>query len=96
MKLSLFSCGSTELQKIQHNVTGTLCYTKTICILMLCKNHSVFMISYTPLNVYEMTDIIAMNYKRVNKQSTKKVYQATVGKHPKVSCIYIISDNTLF
>lgn len=48
------------------------------------------------LNAHDVTDVIAHDCLSVNAQSTKELYQAALEKHPKASCVYIISDNARY
>ena len=48
------------------------------------------------LNAHDVTDVIAHDCVSVNAQSTKELYQAALEKHPKASCIYVISDNARY
>ena len=48
------------------------------------------------LNAYDVTDVIAHDCDSVNAQSTRKVYEEALARHPEASCIYIISDNARY
>lgn len=48
------------------------------------------------LNAYDVTDVIAHDCESVNAQSTRKLYEEALARHPEASCIYIISDNARY
>jgi transposase len=48
------------------------------------------------LNAKDVTDVIAHECASVNAESTMKMYQAALEKHPHAKCIYIISDNARY
>lgn len=48
------------------------------------------------LNAHDVTDIIAHECTSVNAESTMKMYQAALEKHPGAKLIYIISDNARY
>ena len=48
------------------------------------------------LNAKDVTDVIALECASINAESTMRMHQAALEKHPKANCIYIISDNARY
>jgi transposase len=48
------------------------------------------------LNSKDVTDVIAIDCESVNAESTKKLYQKAIDRHPEAKTIYIISDNARY
>jgi transposase len=48
------------------------------------------------INARDVTDVIALECKSINAQSTKELYQQSLDRHPQAERIYIISDNARY